>query len=509
MRSLVKGLAAPKNVAPYLIFLAALTVRLTVWWFIPVDWNWDSYHHWQISYLSLRGGFSGGRLWDLNGCEYIWGMVPHLAEATLMGLLNTSSIEPYRALNVLLGSTNAALVHLIGSRFYSSRNGLLAGLLVAVFPVAAVFDVLAMQDTMALTLMLASLYLIRDRPFWSGLALALAGQSRAEYLAAGFIILAGYCMRERLNTDSLPYVLGWVLGAGVFSFHLFTLTGNPFYHLYVSLFNVFGGFDPGNQGKSFASLAVEWAAWKLSVWPNKPTGLLLLLAGATAIVMVPLMAWRRWFRYQPQLYFVAVTTFQLPTFITYLGSDHELLLIMLRMATPIAALGYPILVHASNMVFVNKMHGVRIRPEHILLAASILSFLYFVPAYQGFQAYASDAFLSADIMAAEYSGGVIVCDHPTINYRLVNIGAVDVSNLLGNHYSPAFYGITEPSEYLAWMRDRQVSMWLRYDYRSDTVWAVMETNYPGVLMWVTDTPCAGVYAVDRALISELLGRGNT
>lgn len=427
-----------------------------------------------------------------------------------MGLLNTSSIVPYRVINVLLGAVNAALVQMIGTRSYSVRTGIIAGLLMAVFPVASVFDVLAMQDTMALTLLLASLYMIRDRPFWSGLALALAGQSRTEYLAASFIILTGYCLRERLSTESLPYVLGWVLGMSVFSFHLFTQTGNPFYHLYVSLFNVFGGFDPGNQGKSFTSLAVEWIAWKLSVWPTKPTGLLILLAGATVVILVPLMAWKRWFRYQPQLYFVAVTAFQLPIFITYLGSDHVLLLIMLRMATPIAALGYPILVHASNMVFVKKMYEhVRIRPEHILLAASILSFLYIVPVYQEFQVYATDAFLSGDIVAAEYSGGVIVCDHPTINYRLVNTGAVDVSNLLGNHYSPAFYGINEPSEFLAWMRDRQVSIWLRYDYRSDQVWAVMEANYPGVLVWVTDTPCARVYSVDQALVSELLGHGNT
>ena len=26
----------------------------------------------QISYLSLRIGFSGWRLWDLNGCECFW-----------------------------------------------------------------------------------------------------------------------------------------------------------------------------------------------------------------------------------------------------------------------------------------------------------------------------------------------------------------------------------------------------------------------------------------------------
>jgi hypothetical protein len=499
-----------KLIAPCLLFLIALSMRLAVRWFIPIDWNWDSYHHWQISYLSLRIGFGRGRLWDLNGCEYIWGMIPHVIEAILMGVLRTTSIEPYRFLNILLGSYNAGLVHGIGKRFYSSRTGLLAGLLVAVFPVSAVFDVLAMQDTIALTLMLMSLFLIRDRPFLSGVALALAGQSRAEYLAAGFVILVGYCWRERLGTTSLPYVLGWAVVTGVFSFHLLTQTGNPFYHLYISLFNVFGGFAPVNQGRSFASLALQWISWKLSVWPTKPTGLLILLAWAAAMIIIPLMVKRGWSRYQPQLYFVAVAAFQLPIFITYLGADNESLLIMLRMATPIAAFGYPILVHLCNGANTgsNSVH-IRIRPEYIILASSILSFLYFVPIYQGFQVHSTDAFLSGDVVASLYSGGAIVSDHPTINYRLWGTGEVDVLSLLGNHYSPALYGVTEPSEYLVWLRNHNVTLWLRYDYRSDPVWGVLVSNYPGVLVFLAETPCVRVYEVNQALIYELLRGGNT
>jgi hypothetical protein len=510
MRGHVKGSAASKNFIPCIIFLTALTVRLIVWWLIPVDWNWDSYHHWQISYLSLKIGFSEGRLWDLNGCEYIWGMVPHLVEAALMGLLNTSSITSYRILNTMLGSLNAALVCSIGNRFYSERTGVYAGLLAAFFPVAVVFDVLAMQDTMALAFVLASLYLVRDQPFWSGLALALAGQSRAEYLAAGLLILAGYCLRERLHTESLPYVMGWVLGTGVFSVHLFTQTGNPFYHFYVSLLNVFGGFDPANKGKSFLGLATSWAAWKLSVWPTKPTGLLIILTAAAALLWVPYMAWKRWFRYQPHLYFLAVTVFQLPIFITYLGSDHESLLIMLRMATPIAALGYPLLVHASNMAFtLAHCESFSLRPEHLLLAASLLSFAYIVPAYQGFQVHTVDAFTSADIVAGEYVGGVIVCDHPTINYRLVETGTVDAGGLLGNHYSPDYYGVGEPQAYLEWLSDNDVTLWLRYDYRSDAVWTVVESSYPQVFELVAVTPCARVYSVDQRAVAVLLGHGNT
>jgi len=492
------------------VFAVALAVRAAIWLLIPVDWNWDSYHHWQISYLSLKIGFSKGRLWDLNGCEYMWGMVPHLVEAGLMGLLNTSSIAPYRVLNTVIGSLNATLVYSIGKRFYSDRTGLYAGLLAAFFPVAAVLDVLAMQDTIALAFILTSLYLVRDQPFWSGLSLALAGQSRAEYLAAGLLILAGYCLRERLHTESLPYVMGWALGTGVFSAHLFTQTGNPFYHLYVSLLNVFGGFDPANEGKSFLGLAASWAAWKLGVWPTKPTGLIIIAAAAAALLWVPYMAWKRWFRYQPQLYFLAVTAFQLPTFITYLGSDHESLLIMLRMATPIAAVGYPLLVHVSNVAFtLTHRESFSLRPEHLLLAASLLSFAYFVPAYQGFQVHTVDAFASADVVAGEYVGGVIVCDHPTINYRLVETGTVEATGLLGNHYSPDYYGIGEPRAYLEWLSDNGVTLWLRYDYRSDAVWAIVESSYPQVFELVAVTPCAWVYSVDQRAVADLLGHGNT
>jgi hypothetical protein len=273
-----------------MIFVAALAARLLVWLYIPLDWNWDSYHHWQISYLSLRIGFGRERLWDLNGCEYFWSIVPHLVQSALMGVLGTSSMLPYRVFNTVLGGLNSVLVYRIGERFYSRRTGLVSGLLFAVFPVAAVFDAVAMQDTLALSFLLVSLSIIRGRPFWSGVALALAGHSSIELMAVGFIVLLGYCLLERLYTESLPYVVGWLLVMTVFGFHLYSQTGNPFYPLYMSLYNVFGGWEPGNQGKTFMALLLGWVRWKLSVWPRKHTGLVILSLGATAAIMVPRMA---------------------------------------------------------------------------------------------------------------------------------------------------------------------------------------------------------------------------
>ncbi|MBN2334298.1 glycosyltransferase family 39 protein [Candidatus Bathyarchaeota archaeon] len=491
--------------ASTVMFAGALAARLLVWWLIPVDWNWDSYHHWQISYLSLKIGFGRGRLWDLNGCEYFWGMVPHLAQSALIWVLGTPSILPYRMLNTVLGGVNAVQVYMIGKRFYSERTGLVSGALFAVFPVAAVFDVLGMQDTMALTFLLASLLVMRERPFWSGAALALAGHSRVEFMAVGFIILFGYCLRELLYTESLPYLIGWLAVTAVFGFHIFAQTGNPFYPLYTSLYNVFGGWEPGNEGRPFMELMLGWIAWKLSVWPRKPTGVIILTLGASALYMVPHMARRRWLRYQPQLYLIASATVLTPLFITYLGSDVEGLLIMLRMVNPIAAFGFPVLVHLSNKAVTRYVPGARLKPEHVAAVVLLASYVYLIPAYSGFQRHTVDELLSGDAIGGLYRGGTVVCDHPTINYRLITEWGVEPEHIIGNHYSPAYYGVDDASEYVRWLGVNNVTLWVRYDYRSAPVWAAVHGDHPELLMLMCETPCVEVYAVDRAALEAAVG----
>jgi len=491
------------------VFAAALAARLLVWLYVPLDWNWDSYHHWQISYLSLKIGFSGWRLWDLNGCEYFWGMVPHLVQSALMGVLRTSSILPYRILNTVLGGLNSVLVYRIGERFYSQRTALVSGMLFAVFPVAAVFDAVAMQDTLALTFLLVSLLTIRENPFWSGAALALAGHSRTELMAVGFIVLLGYCLRERLYTESLPYVIGWLLVMAVFGFFLYSQTGNPLYPLYMSLYNVFGGWEPANQGKTFLGLMLAWIVWKLSVWPRKPTGIIILSLGATAAYMVPRMARRRWLRYQPQLYLLASAVVLTPIFLTYLGSDNFSLLIMLRMVNPLAALGLPVLVHFSRTSLEKPLPEARVRPEHVVAALFLLSYLWFLPAYGGYQAYVEEAFISADIVHGFYGGGTIVCDYPTINYRLVHTWGVEPGALLGNHYSPHYYGIDEPLAYALWLWENDVTLWLKTDYRGEPVLEVVQTYYPGLFEPLNEVSYTQIFRVDQAKLESIVGEGNS
>lgn len=55
------------------VFLVAFAARFLMFLLTPVDWNSDSYHHWQISYYTLKIGLNQGRMWDLTGSEYYWG----------------------------------------------------------------------------------------------------------------------------------------------------------------------------------------------------------------------------------------------------------------------------------------------------------------------------------------------------------------------------------------------------------------------------------------------------
>jgi hypothetical protein len=492
------------------IFAVAFVVRVLIWWMIPVDWDWDSYHHWQISYFTLKIGFIHHRLWDLNGCEYYWGMIPHIFQAIILGALNTTSIIPYRILNILLGSVNAILVYKIGSRFYSKKNGLFAGLLFAVFPVSMIFDVLAMQDTIALTFLLISLFIIKQKPFWAGLSLALAGQSRIELMLVGIMIMSGYILRERLHTNSLPYILGWMLGTGIFSFFLFTQTGNPIYSLYWSLHNVFGGWIKGNEQKAFIDLAINWIIQKLRIWPGKLSSLVILILGITTISFYPYMSVKRLVRYQPIIYFLTTASILTPIFITYIGSNTFNLLIMLRMVNPIVALGAPQLIYLLDR-FGNTVSQPRAISlfKAVILTLTICSSVYFVPAYSSYQSFQTDAFHSAELLASYYVNGTIVCDLPTMNYWLIHHSVVYTDSLISNHYSPDYYGITDPIAYANWLYRNNVTLWVYYDQQSEPVWNVISLNYPKLFVPLDHGPYARIYLVNQTLLEILVNQGDT
>ncbi|MCW4012156.1 MAG: glycosyltransferase family 39 protein [Candidatus Bathyarchaeota archaeon] len=479
------------------IILVALFFRLLVYWLIPVDWNSDSYHHWLISYLTLHIGLREGRLWDLLGCDYYWGMIPHLVQAGLLWVFRSSSIEYIRLFNVLVGSLNAVLVFLVAQRYYGWENAVWSGVCFAVFPVSLVFDSIGMQDTLALMFVLGSLYFMRTRFFWGGLLLGLACHTRVEYTLVSLLVLGGFVLRERLFTDSQPYLLGWFVGWGVPSVHIWVQTGNPVYPLYWSLYSVFGGYTSKFRGLPFVDVFFGWLGSRVGVWGGSLFGWLIIGCGLAGLLLIPWMAYRRWFRYEPLLYWVSCLMVMAPLFLPYFGGERRYLLMMIRFLVPIVALGLPVLFH-----FVRRFQF-----GWCLLVGTLgiffLGSVFVVPLYGGLQGTVVDEFGVADRVAGVYVGGVVVCDLPSTVYRLVDVYGVEPDCLLSNLYGPHYYGVDDPLEYLRWLKDEDVSVWCYFGDRGDPVWSAVE-GYSGVFLVVWGEPRAGVYIVDQVVIDDVL-----
>ncbi len=489
------------------MFLLAVVTRLLVWYRIPTDWNSDSYHHWQISYFSLKIGFSKFRMWDLNGCECYWGLVPHIVQASLLWILSTTSILPYRILNVLLGGINAYLVYLIGRDAFHHKAGFYAGILFAVYPISVAFDVIAMQETLALCFALLSVNLFRSHPGWSGILLALAGQSRTEFWLVAIIFITGVTLIERFSTESLPFVLTWLSVTSFFCVIYRIWTSNPVYPLYWSLYNVFGGWTESGLGLPFHVLMLRWIGEKLAAWSTKATGLLLLGSFAVFILFFVYILKQRWKDYHVSLFFLSSLIIFAPLFVTYYPKHIINMLLMLRASIPIAALGSVLL---CDLIFRTKARLMKENPERlpietILILVAILSFRYFIPVYDQFQLDTQLAFDAADLAIEFYERGTIVCDYPTMNYRFVSQWRLKALDLLGNHYSPHYYGVTEHLEYARWFERNNITLWIYTGDRAAHVWDVTSRDMPGLLLLRDETNGIRIYSVDHVVLDRILG----
>ncbi len=482
-----------------LVLSLALAIRALSWQLLPLDWNWDSYHHWQISWLSLRIGFPQGRLWDLNGCEYYWAMLPHIVESSLMAFTGSPGIQPFRLLNSIFGGVNAVFVYLIGRRYSSPKAGLWAGLLFAVFPIAAIFDILALQDTVALTLLLASLYASRSNPFWSGVLLGLAGQSRTEFLLVSAVVVVWVALIDRISTERLPMVIGWLFVTGLASYYLYNQTGNPFYNLYWSLYNVFSS-SPGLGGRSFFSSMWSWISWKLSVWPYKPTGILILAAVAATSGYFFYSLIRKPRDYQ-LVYFLPTAAVSASIFLPYAGSDVRMLMIMLRVVTPVVALGalifFGFVLGRLNLSF--KGYAI------ILVLITAVGFFALFPTYSSYQEEATRTMKIADEVIGFYPGGTLVCDYPMMNYRFVTRWEIPDKYLLGNHYAPQYMGSTEPIDYVKWLSNHRVTLWVRYGGDAEVVYSAVQKVSPKLLVEAYENSGIKVYLVNPVELNRVLG----
>jgi len=111
------------------------------------------------------------------------------------------SLVVVRWVQVLIGATSCVLTAAVGRSFFSPRVGILAGLLLSLYPVAIYYDVLIQKAVLGLFLTLAILFLLgrfQRHSHWAWLP------------AVGFLV--GILVLVRENALILvPVVLGWLL----------------------------------------------------------------------------------------------------------------------------------------------------------------------------------------------------------------------------------------------------------------------------------------------------------
>jgi len=181
------------------------------------------------------------------------------------------------------------------------------------------------------------------------------------------------------------------------------------------------------------------------------------------------------------------------------------MLMMLRFLIPIVALGLPPLIHLISMTL--RRRGLRplVRLMQVgLFALFLLGYPVLMPSYASLQGVVENEFYYADRVGEIYQNGSIVCDVPSMVYRLVDHWEVEPSSIISNLYSPHYYGIEDPDAYLEWLNARDIRVWIYFGGRGDPVWAVLEKNYPGVLVTYYGIPGRGVYLVNHGLLDSLL-----
>lgn len=303
------------------LFLLALTPRLIYLFGVAepqnagAGWYGDTYHHWQIAYLTKEIGLKEGflRLWDLKGMEYYWGILHPLLLTLIFTITGSADIVWTRLLSAVCGAAALTVLFFLMRRSWN-RSAAWAGFLLGVVnPVLIFNDASGMVEPLGLTLLLAAIWFWPKKAVWTGLALVLAMTARAEAWLLALGILVAILWRGKGGEKKVVLVCTWGIGALLYMKILLDRTGNAIYPVWWNYFALAKGEwqSPFLKGYQLAVrpylAAMAVTAGLLSLWFffKKPKGWLwcLLGAGYTAFISAflgltaYLSSWEPWFWY--------------------------------------------------------------------------------------------------------------------------------------------------------------------------------------------------------------------
>lgn len=415
-----------------------------------VAWYIDSFHHWQISYLTKEIGLGQGRLWDLGGMEYFWGAIPALLGALAMALTFSSDLWPMQLMNIVAGSASVGVLYLVGRRYWGHWAGIALAAFFAVSPVSVLTDASVMQEPVAFLFLVLALYFFLERPLLAGALLGLAASSRPDYwLYSGAILATGLiALRSRGGVTAgfrtaLPYALGYALGIGPYVLHLWAQTGNPVYSLYWNfLGNVRGEWMPEveptvrqlqAQAVARGLLAIGIAGLTITAW-RRPSGWPVIAAGLWGLFLIG--------------YVLGISKYILG-YLDRFWFDRIMLLPYLVIAVAVA-------VGVARLARIPRFGPAL---ASLLLAATVIGLSSLWVPIQGHASktdgYREDLTFGASVARVAHEGRILVPgDAVVVTYSMVQSG-VEARQLLSQNYHPA-YSPEDPAAYFQWLRDMDV-----------------------------------------------------
>jgi hypothetical protein len=435
------------------IFLLSALPRLFVIFFVTdpqnpgLGWYGDTFHHWQIAYLSKEIGFSEGflRLWDLKGLEFFWGVLHPLLLAGLFDVTGSVSIVIPRLVSALAASVCMPMFFFLLKRHFN-RSVAIAGVLLAVVnPVAVFSDGVGMQEPLGLIFLLGGMLLWPRQMFWTGACFSVAGMVRSEYWVFGAgLTLVGLLSNYKVERK-IALAVGWLIPSLAYARYLMSWTGNPIYPVYWNFMgNAAGAWMieaplipdrviARGAGRVVLVLAAAAALW---VWRAKKGHSLFLLLGLGNMIFLGLM----W----------GVSSY-IHGFIPRFVYDRLLVVPYLYLGFFVAiALFHALPARLPGRIFRWASWAVVV----LLAGLSQLAWIPLMGYYDGIRPMWDEEQELAKALASRYQGGTIAIpeDRPAMVYALVYNHGISGRNLEGQMYDPFSYIQSDP--FADWANNR-------------------------------------------------------
>jgi len=509
-----------------LLFLVSFVTRSILLFFVTqpgyTGWYGDVYHHWQIAYYTLHIGLNQNppRMWDLNGMEYYWGILPALIQVFLLWIFNTASLVPFQVFNSVIGSVSSCVVYLFCRKYFTNKVGLLAGFLVAVNPVIVVSDISGMYEPIGILLLLLGVYFYDCKPFFTGVLLGMAAMCRVEYYFISVAVFACYLIFERSGIKFVPGFFGWLTSSFPHFLWIQIGTGDWLYQLRWNVVSAQGGWDPRYNLPQYQQMLIV---------PRSVAALLLVISGVSTLILLL----KRPKGYALPVLFLTYSSFQFAAFslTSYLAiilftpverfiidRMFSLDYIFVSWLIAMAIEGFPLMFRenwyeveveklkesflseeTSEEEYDRRLERLKLKKDQesssisksriivrrfklkkpvkigILIAVLVTNLVGFLPVVakynEGLPGYYSSEKIAFDLLQ-NYKGGTIISGNVFLNYQMINKG-ISYDKIVGSLYSPRYYGIYDLKASLTWLKDLNAT-WIFVDWHIYEAFPVLE-----------------------------------